>query len=137
MLETHFNCIIFFQISALPYPSQHSDRFDTYCRHCHEDRFEFIEQFQKGICSAFISRPIWTIRGCTYSAVFDKRTIFYVCFCSDTFLCTLNQWKLPESNCAVCTTFSTWRWTVSFTVSQMVTDQRDERWRESEWRKLV
>lgn len=69
--------------------------------------------------------------------------VIFFCKCSDTFLCTLNQccttaaWKLPESNCAVCTTFSTWRWTVSFTVSQMVTDQRDERWRDSEWRKLV
>lgn len=77
MLETHFNCIIFFQISALPHPSQRSsDRSDMYCQHCHKDRFEFIEQFQKGICSAFIRRPIWTIRDCSYSVVFDKGTVF-------------------------------------------------------------
>lgn len=102
VLETHFNCIIFFQISALSYPSQHSsDRFDMYCQHCHEDRFEFIEQFQKGICSAFISRPIWA---CTYSVVFDKGTFFCCCNCSDAFLCTWNQYsttaalKSSESN---------------------------------------
>lgn len=113
VLETHFNFIIFFQISVLPYPSQHScDRFDMYCRHCHEDRFEFIEQFQKGIHSAFISRPTWTVSGCSYSAVFDKITVFFIFYvfsnffgkCSDAFLCTLNQyrttaaWKSSESN---------------------------------------
>lgn len=42
--------------------------------------FEFIEQFQKEICSAFISSPIWTIRNCTHSVAFDKRTRLYVCF---------------------------------------------------------
>lgn len=147
MLETHFNCIIFFQISALPHPSQHSsDRFDMYCRHCHEDRFEFIEQFQKGICSAFISGPTWTVRGCSYSSVCHKGTVWFNVFRNFIFFytsffvyiksmqhhCCLEAFRLKHLQLS-----QRWRWAVSFAVSRMGTDQRDGRWRASEWRKLV